>query len=113
MAANLTKCKICGEAYNYCPNCANTHGWRFYADTHEHYQIHLILDGYKTGLYTKAQACEMFEGLGITADSDLSKFLPEISDFIKKIVTVEAEPKEIEKKTVLTKTKKSKLYKDD
>ena len=35
--ANLTKCMICGEKYAYCPNCANTHAWRFYADTYEHY----------------------------------------------------------------------------
>lgn len=108
--ANLTKCKICGEAYNYCPNCANTHAWRFYADTHEHYQIHMILSGYKAGVYTKAQACEMFEGLGITDKSDLSNLLPEISDFIKKIVAVETEPKE---KTVINKSKKSKLYKEE
>ena len=107
--ANLTKCKICGEAYNYCPNCANTHAWKFYADTHEHYQIHMILDGYKTKLYSKEQACKMFEDLGITASSDLSGYLPEISDFIKKIVTVDAEEKE---KTVINKSKKSKLYKD-
>lgn len=108
--ANLTKCRICGEQYNYCPNCANTHAWRFYADTHEHYQIHMILDGYKAKVYSKDQACEQFERLGITVESDLSKFLPEIADFIKKIVAVGTETKE---KTVINKTKKSKLYKDE
>lgn len=108
--ANLTKCKICGEQYNYCPNCANTHAWKFYACTHEHYQIHMILDGYKAKVYSKDQACEQFERIGITASSDLSNLLPEISDFIKKIVTVEEETKE---KTVIKTTKKSKLYKDE
>ena len=108
--ANLTKCKICGNIYNYCPHCAGTNAWRFYADTHEHYQIHLILNNYKAGMYTKAKACKMFEELGITINSDLSNFLPEISDFIKKIVTVEEDTKE---KTVISKTKKSKLFKDE
>ena len=108
--ANLTKCRICGEKYNYCPNCANTHAWKFYTDTYEHYQIHMILDGYKTKLYDKEKACEMFERLGITAESDLSSLLPEISDFIKKIVTVETEIKE---KTVIKRSKRSKLFEDE
>lgn len=113
--ANLTKCKICGGKYNYCPNCAGTNAWRFYADTHEHYQIHLILNNFKAGVYTKAQACEKFEELGITADSDLSNLLPEISDYIKKIVAVETKIKEKpdEEKTVLKKSRKSKLFKDE
>ena len=42
--ANVTTCMICGKKYNYCPNCAKTHGWNFYADTREHYQIYMILE---------------------------------------------------------------------
>ena len=41
--SNQTQCAICGQMYNYCPSCAGTHAWKFYTDTHEHYQIFLIL----------------------------------------------------------------------
>lgn len=108
--ANLTKCLICGEKYSYCPNCANTHGWKFYTDTHEHYQIYMIIEQYNSKMYSKDDARIAFENIGITADSDLSNLKPSIAEQIKGIVTVETP---VEEKTVLKKTKKSKLYKDE
>ena len=105
--ANLTKCLICGEKYNYCPSCAGTHAWKFYTDTREHYQIYMIIEQYNSKLYSKDDARIAFENIGITADSDLSNLKPSIAEQIKNIVTVE---KSNEEKTVLKKTKKSKLY---
>ena len=107
--ANLTKCLICGEKYNYCPSCSGTHAWKFYTDTREHYQIYMIIEQYnsKPKLYSKDDARIAFENIGITADSDLSNLKPSIAEQIKNIVTVE---KSDEDKTVLKKTKKSKLY---
>ena len=107
--ANLTKCLICGEKYNYCPSCAGTHAWKFYTDTHEHYQIYMIIEQYNSKLYSKDDARIAFENIGITADSDLSNLKPSIAEQIKNIVTGE---KSNEEKTVLKKTKKSKLYND-
>jgi hypothetical protein len=107
--ANLAKCLICGEKYNYCPSCAGTHAWKFYTDTHEHYQIYMIIDQYNSKVYSKDDARIAFENIGITADSDLSNLKPSIAEQIKNIVTVE---KSNEEKTVLKKTKKSKLYND-
>ena len=104
--ANLTKCIVCGKKYNYCPNCANTHGWRFYTDTHEHYQIYMTLNQYVANQISKDEAISNFERIGINADTDLSDIKPHIADQIKQIVTVP-------EKTVLRKTKKSKLYSED
>ena len=103
--ANLTKCLICGEKYNYCPSCSGTHAWKFYTDTHEHYQIYMIIEQYNAKLYSKDDARIDFENIGITADSDLSKLKPSIAEQIKNIITVD-------EKAVLKKTKKSKLYND-
>lgn len=107
--ANLTKCLICGEKYNYCPSCAGTHAWKFYTDTHEHYQIYMIIEQYNSKLYSKDDARVAFENIGIIPDSDLSNLKPSIAAQIKDILTVE---KSNEEKTVLKKTKKSKLYND-
>lgn len=107
--ANLTKCLICGEKYNYCPSCAGTHAWKFYTDTHEHYQIYMIIEQYNSKVYSKDDARIAFENIGITADSNLSNLKPNIAEQIKNIVAVE---KFNEEKTVLKKAKKSKLYND-
>lgn len=109
--ANLTKCMICGEKYAYCPNCANTHAWRFYADTYEHYQIFMALDQYK--VMGKEATKATLEHIGVTADSDTSKFKPSIAQQIKDIFADDIEKVEPEEKTVLKKTRKSKLYKDE
>ena len=84
--ANLTKCIICGEEYAYCPNCDNTHAWKFYTDTHEHYQIYMALQQYKMKR-DKEESRINFENIGITSDTDLSGFLPEVSAFIGEILT--------------------------
>lgn len=108
--SNLTKCVICGEKYNYCPNCAGTNGWRLYTDTHEHYQIFTIFQQYNAGVFTKEDARKAFEKIGITVDSDLSGLKPNIVQDILDIITVDKKPNE--EKTVLKKAKKSKLYKE-
>ena len=108
--ANLTKCLICGEKYNYCPSCAGTHAWKFYTDTHEHYQIYMIIDQYNSKLYSKDDARIAFENIGITADSDLSNLKPSIAEQIKDIVAVETSK---EDKATIRKTRRNKLYKDE
>jgi len=67
----------------------------------------MIIEQYNSKLYSKDDARIAFENIGITADSDLSNLKPSIAEQIKNIVTVE---KSDEDKTVLKKTKKSKLY---
>lgn len=108
--ANLTKCIICGKQYTYCPNCANTHGWRFYTDSYEHYQIYMAITQYKDGFMTKEDARTILNGLGIKSNSDLSNLKSNIAEYISKIITVEEKP---ESKTVLKKSRKSKLYSEE
>lgn len=105
--ANLTKCIICGEKYAYCPNCANTHAWKFYTDTHEHYQIYMILQQYKMN-HNKNESRKAFANIGITNNTDLSSFLPGVSSFIKDILTPDEQPE-----TRFKKTKKSKIFEDE
>lgn len=82
--AHLTKCSICGSEYAYCPNCAGTHAWKFYTDTHEHYQIFMAIKQY--GLtHDKEEARIALENIGITANSDLSAYKPKIAEKIKEI----------------------------
>jgi len=69
----------------------------------------MIIEQYNSKLYSKDDARIAFENIGITADSDLGNLKPSIAEQIKNIVTVE---KSNEEKTVLEKTKKSKLYND-
>lgn len=108
--ANLTKCLICGEKYSYCPSCAGTHAWRFYTDTHEHYQIYMTLELYRLKKITKDEAQSAFNNIGITSNSDLSKFKPGIAEQIKNIVAVD---KAANEKTVIKKSRKSKLYNEE
>ena len=82
--ANLTKCSICGSEYAYCPNCSSTHAWKFYTDTHEHYQIFMAIKQY--GLtHDKEEARISLENIGITANSDLSVYIPKIANKIREI----------------------------
>lgn len=96
--ANTTTCVICGSRYEYCPNCARTHSWNFYADTRKHYQIYMILDGLNCNVIKIKDAKVMFENIGIVPDTDLSDIKPNIAKQIRKIVNY-TEPKSTKKKT--------------
>ena len=112
--ANLTKCAVCDNTYSYCPNCANTHAWKFYTDSHECYQIFMAIMEYKKGLISKDEARKQLERLGFTSNSNLERYKPSIAVKIKEIFTADkADINIAEEKTVLRKSKKSKLYKDD
>lgn len=101
--ADLTRCLICGKEYHYCPNCSKTHGWMFYCDTREHYQIFQVIDQYasKNPVLTIKEAKAQLENIGITADTDVSDLRPKIVKYISEITNY----KEPERKA-----KKSKLF---
>ena len=104
--SSLVKCSICNETYTYCPNCANTHAWKFYTDTHECYQIFMVIKQYGSKQIDKNEAKDMLERIGITNDTDLSRFKPKIAEKIKEILTVP-------EKTVVRRSKRSKLFEDE
>lgn len=87
--ANLNKCAICGTEYSYCPNCAGSHAWRFYTDTHEHYQIYMIIKQYSSGIFDKNEARIAFNNIGITDTSNLNGLKDNIVKVIQEILTLE------------------------
>lgn len=68
--ANERKCAICGKQYHYCFKCEKIAGYRFYTDTPECYQIHVILREYREGVLTAEEAAKRFVNIGITNNFD-------------------------------------------
>lgn len=100
------ECWVCGALHDYCPTCGQTHGWRYVADTMEHYMVHMTIEDYRGGVLTKEQAIERFaDKCGVHANDDLSWMLPHVEKGVREIIG------EKEKNTKTT--KKSKLFKDE
>ena len=97
-------CWVCGKEHDYCPTCGRTHGWRYVADTHEHYQIYLAMSEFQAGALTKAEAAEMLAKLGVTPDANLSWMIPAVEKIIRDIIG------NGEKEKAVKTTKKSKLF---
>lgn len=98
------ECWVCGKEHDYCPTCGQTHGWKYVADTMEHYMIHMTIEQYRSGVFTKEQAIESFaDKCGVHAKDDLSWMLPHVEKSVREIIG------EKEKETAKT-TKKSKLF---
>lgn len=103
--AKKLKCWICGAEHDYCPTCGDTHGWKYVADTHEHYQIYLVMNDFRSGIITKEEANDLFaKKCDIRAENDLSWMIPEVETYIREIIG--------EKNKTNKTTKKSKLFKD-
>ena len=102
MSKKLINCWLCGAEHEYCPTCGETHGWKYMADTREHYQILMAKRQFEEGVFTQDEAVSAFAEYGVTAESDLSWMIPEVEKEIRKIIGDKP-----------TKAKKSKLYKDE
>lgn len=96
-------CWVCGKEHDYCPTCGRTHGWKYVADTHEHYQIYMVMNEFQTGVLTKADAAEILARFEITPEANLSWMIPAVEKVVRDIIG------NGEKKTIKT-TKKSKLF---
>lgn len=102
MSKKLVDCWLCGAEHEYCPTCGQTHGWRYMADTREHYQILMLKREYEAGVFTKEQTIDALKGYGISAESDLSWMIPEVEKEIRDIIG--------EKPVKAIKKTKSKLF---
>lgn len=103
--ANMVECWVCGKEHEYCPTCGQTHGWRYVADTVEHYQIHMTIEEYRNGVLTKEQAIEVFaDKCGVHANDDLSWMLPHVEKGVREIIG------EKERERTTKTTRKNKLY---
>ena len=101
--AKKLKCWFCGAEHDYCPTCGDTHGWKYVADTHEHYQIYLVMNDFRSGMITKEEANDLFaKKCDIRAENDLSWMIPEVETYIREIIG--------EKNKTSKTTKKSKLF---
>lgn len=102
---NKVECWVCGKEHDYCPTCGQTHGWRYVADTIEHYQIHMTIEEYRSGVLTKEQAIEVFaDKCGVHANDDLSWMLPHVEKVVREIIG------EKERERTTKTTRKNKLY---
>lgn len=103
--SNKVECWVCGKEHDYCPTCGQTHGWRYVADTIEHYQVHMTIEEYRSGVLTKEQAIEIFaDKCGVHANDDLSWMLPHVEKVVREIIG------EKERERTTKTTRKSKLY---
>lgn len=103
--ANMVECWVCGKEHEYCPTCGQTHGWRYVADTVEHYQIHMTIEEYRNGVLTKEQAIEVFaDKCGVHANDDLSWMLPHVEKGVREIIG------EKERERTTKTARKNKLY---
>lgn len=103
--SNKVECWVCGKEHDYCPTCGQTHGWRYVADTIEHYQIHMTIEEYRSGVLTKAQAIEVFaDKCGVHVNDDLSWMLPHVEKVVREIIG------EKERERTTKTTRKNKLY---
>ena len=107
--AKKVKCWVCGAEHDYCPTCGKTHGWKYVADTYEHYQIYMVMKDYNGGVYTKEQATEMLENTtGIRATDDLSWMIPAVETSIREIIGDKEKPTKTAK--TIKKETKSKIF---
>lgn len=83
---NMRTCWICGTEYKYCEKCDPLHSWKTMACSRPHYQIVMILDGYRNNIIDVERACEMFGNIGITLNSDFSEYLPAVARDIRAIL---------------------------
>jgi hypothetical protein len=103
--SNKVECWVCGKEHDYCPTCGQTHGWRYVADTMEHYMVHMTIEQYRSGVFTKEQAIESFaDKCDVHANDDLSWMLPHVEKGVREIIG------EKERERTTKTTRKNKLY---
>ena len=85
--AKQIECWICGKLHEYCPTCGRSHGWRYVADTIEHYLVYMTIEEFRSGVLSKEQATEMFaDKCGVHKDDDLSWMLPNVEQGVREII---------------------------
>lgn len=85
------ECIVCGVKYHHCDSCANMRSftpWRVICDTELHYQIYMVIIGYRDNLITKEKAKDELNNIDITIN-DISNFKDSIQVFLKDILSDE------------------------
>lgn len=79
---NNVKCVVCGKGYHLCMSCRDKIAmtpWKVLTDTSEHYKVYQVVNGYRSGIYTKEIAKNALSNIDI---SDKDVYL----DCVKKVL---------------------------
>lgn len=89
MAENNATCSICGSGYHLCLSCRDSiklAPYKMHCCSAPHYQVHQIIHGFSTGVYTKDEARIKFKNVDL---HDVESFRPHIKEIIKDILKEE------------------------
>ena len=85
--ASIVECWVCGAEHEYCDVCGKTHGWKYVADTQEHYRIYMTIEEYRKGILSKEEAASrLSEYCNVNANDDLSWMLPNVEKGVREII---------------------------
>lgn len=89
MAENNATCSICGSGYHLCLSCRDSiqlAPYKMHCCSAPHYQVHQIIHGLSTGVYTKDEAKIKLKNVDL---HDVESFRPHIKEIIKNILKEE------------------------
>lgn len=89
MAENNATCSICGSGYHLCLSCRDSiklAPYKMHCCSAPHYQVHQIIHGLNTGVYTEDEAKIKLKNVDL---HDVESFRPHIKEIIKDILKEE------------------------
>lgn len=85
---NNATCSICGRPYYKCISCKDAMAlspWKALCCSAQHYQIHQVIKGQNSGVYTKDEAKSKLKNINIS-DIEINSFKPHIKKIVKDIL---------------------------
>ena len=78
-------CSICGRPYYKCISCRDTmalNPWKILCCSSQHYQVHQVIKGRNSGVYTKDEAKNRLKNI----DINIEDFKPRIKQIVEDIL---------------------------
>lgn len=78
-------CSICGRPYYKCISCKDAmalNPWKILCCSSQHYQVHQVIKGRNSGVYTKDEAKNKLKNI----DIDIDDFKPNIKQIVEDIL---------------------------
>lgn len=78
-------CSICGRPYYKCISCRDAmalNPWKILCCSSQHYQVHQVIKGRNSGVYTKDEAKNRLKNI----DIDIEDFKPRIKQIVEDIL---------------------------
>ena len=98
-------CSICGRPYYKCISCRDTmalNPWKILCCSSQHYQVHQVIKGRNSGVYTKDEAKSRLKNI----DINIEDFKPRIKQIVEDILKEDSsltEPAEVFEEIVVEK----------